>query len=183
MINFEDEIYSYLAKEIDVFKNLDTKKIEEAATILYEAIREKRTIYCFGNGGSASTASHLTNDFNKILRANCICLNDNIATIMAVANDISYEEIFKFQLEGKVKPKDIVIAISGSGNSRNVINGVLYAIDQDATIIGLTGYNGGLLYTLADVNLYVPINNMQITEDLHLMFNHLLVSTLSKFIS
>ena len=78
MINFEDEIYSYLAKEIDVFKNLDTKKIEEAAAVLYEAICEKRTIYCFGNGGSASTASHLTNDFNKILRANCICLNDNM---------------------------------------------------------------------------------------------------------
>ena len=181
MISFENEITNYLAKEIDVLKNLNITEIEKAAAILFEAIREHRTIYSFGNGGSASTASHLANDFNKILRANCICLNDNVPTIMAVANDISYDEIFKFQLEDKVKPKDIIIAISGSGNSNNIINGVAYAKDHGAIIISLTGFDGGLLSVLADINLHAPINNMQVTEDIHLMFNHLIVSTLSKF--
>lgn len=183
MIVLEGEIHNYLAKEIDVLKNLDITAIEKAAALLFEAVRKKSTIYCFGNGGSAATASHLANDFNKILRANCICLNDNIPTIMAVANDISYDEIFRFQLKDKVKPKDIVIAISGSGNSMNVINGVIYAADCGATIISFTGYDGGWLSTLADVNLHASINNMQITEDIHLMFNHLLVSILSKFVS
>lgn len=183
MIVFENEIHNYLAKEIDVFKNLDMIAIEKAAALLFDAVRKKRTIYCFGNGGSAATASHLANDFNKILRANCICLNDNIPIIMAVANDINYDEIFRFQLEDKIKPKDIVIALSGSGNSMNVINGVTYAADCGATIISFTGYDGGRLGTLADVNLHAPISNMQITEDIHLMFNHLLVSILSKFIN
>ena len=111
-----------------------------------------------------------------------ICLNDNIATVMAIANDISYDDIFSFQLEGRLKPGDIIIAISGSGNSANVINAVNYAKKCGNTVIGLTGFDGGKLRLLADVNLRAPIHNMQITEDVHLMFNHLLVSILSKFI-
>ena len=169
MIVFEETLGNYLAQEIDVLKNL-------------EAVQNQRYIYCFGNGGSASTASHLTNDFNKILNANCFCLNDNIATIMAIANDISYEEIFRYQLRGRIRSSDVIIAISGSGNSPNVINAVTYALGHGATIIGLTGYDGGKLKQLAHINLWAPINNMQITEDIHLMFNHLLVSTISKFI-
>lgn len=182
MIVFEETLGNYLAQEIDVLKNLDMIEIEKAAALLYEAVQNQRHIYCFGNGGSASTASHLTNDFNKILNANCFCLNDNIATIMAIANDISYEEVFRHQLRGRIRSSDIIIAISGSGNSPNIINAVTYALGHGATIIGLTGYDGGKLKQLAHINLWAPINNMQITEDIHLMFNHLLVSTISKFI-
>lgn len=182
MIVFEETLGNYLAQEIDILKNLDMIEIEKAAALLYEAVQNQRYIYCFGNGGSASTASHLTNDFNKILNANCFCLNDNIATIMAIANDISYEEVFRHQLRGRIRSSDIIIAISGSGNSPNIINAVTYALGHGATIIGLTGYDGGKLKQLAHINLWAPINNMQITEDIHLMFNHLLVSTISKFI-
>lgn len=182
MSYLEEEILEYLDQEIYVLESLNINRIRQAAIVLHEAIANKKNIYCFGNGGSASTASHLTNDFNKILRANCICLNDNVPTIMAVANDISYDEIFRFQLENKIKAGDIVIAISGSGNSKNVINGVSYAKDHNAIIIAFTGFDGGVLYTLADINLHASINNMQITEDIHLMFNHLLVSVLSKFL-
>ena len=100
---------------------------------------------------------------------------------MAIANDINYDEVFRFQLKGCINEGDIVIAISGSGNSTNVIKAVQYAQSQGAHIIGLTGFDGGILDILADTKLHVPINNMQITEDAHLMLNHLLVSILSKF--
>lgn len=188
MINFEDDIIDYITSEIDVLKHIDTSEVESAAATLYEAIHKQKTIYCFGNGGSASTASHFVNDFNKILNSkcekkfSCICLNDNVPTIMAVANDIGYEDIFRFQLEGHINPGDIIIAISGSGNSKNIINAVEYAKKQNAIVIGLTGFNGGALGEMCDINLHAPIDNMQITEDIHLMFNHLIVSVLSKFL-
>ena len=188
MINFEEDIINYFEQEIDVIGHIDTIEVEKAVAILLEAILKQKNIYIFGNGGSASTASHFTNDFNKILNSkcekkfNCICLNDNIPTIMAIANDIGYENIFRFQLEGHVNPGDIIIAISGSGNSENIINAVGYAMKQRAIIIGLTGFDGGMLGKLCHINLHAPIDNMQITEDIHLMFNHLIVSILSKFL-
>lgn len=180
-------ILDYLSKEIATLSKLDVTELTVAVDILSEAIKSGKTIYCFGNGGSASTASHFQNDFMKILNPKWPefqfeCLNDNIATIMAIANDISYDEIFRFQLTNRLKPGDIVIAISGSGNSINVIKAVQYAKSQGNEVIALTGFNGGTLDILADVHLHVPVNDMQITEDIHLMFNHLLVSVLSKFL-
>lgn len=182
------EISRYILLEDHALLTLDRHEIMRAIEILYKAIKDQKTIYSFGNGGSASTASHFANDFNKILNGKLsnkftfICLNDNIPTIMAIANDIDYSEIFTFQLEDRVKPGDVVIAISGSGNSSNVIYGAVEAKAQGASVIALTGYDGGKLKDLADVHLHVPIDNMQITEDLHLMYNHLLVSVISKLI-
>lgn len=181
-------ILDYLSKEIATLSKLDVTELAVAVDVLSEAIKNGKTIYCFGNGGSASTASHFQNDFMKILGPKWSefrfeCLNDNVATIMAIANDISYDEIFRFQLTGRLKPGDIVIAISGSGNSANVIKAVQYAKSQGNEVIALTGFNGGTLDILADVHLNAPVDNMQITEDIHLMFNHLLVSTLLNFLS
>jgi len=99
---------------------------------------------------------------------------------MAIANDISYEEVFRFQLTGRIKAGDLVIAISGSGNSPNVINAVKYAKEQGNTIIGLTGYSGGELKPLSDVSLHVPVDDMQITEDIHMLFDHLMMSVFCK---
>ena len=99
---------------------------------------------------------------------------------MAVANDIGFEEIFRFQLMGHIKPGDICLAISGSGNSKNIINAVEYAKRQGNKIIGLTGYNGGKLMELSDVSLHVPINSMQITEDIHMVLDHLMMSVFYK---
>lgn len=182
------EISKYILLEDHALLTLDRHEIMCAIEILYEAIKHQKTIYSFGNGGSASTASHFANDFNKILNGKLsnkftfICLNDNIPTIMAIANDIDYSEIFTFQLENRVKPGDVVIAISGSGNSSNVIYGAVEAKAQGASVIALTGYDGGKLKDLADVHLHVPIDDMQITEDLHLMYNHLIVSVISKLL-
>ena len=183
------EISNYIQSVRSTLLNINTEEIEKAVDTLLEAIQNQKTIYCFGNGGSASTASHFSNDFNKILNSKVedkfqfICLNDNIATIMAIANDISYNDIFVYQLQGRLKPGDIIIAISGSGNSKNILSAVEYALQCGNTVIGLTGFNGGQLKQMANINLHAPINNMQITEDIHLLFNHLLVSILSKFLS
>ena len=181
-MDYKKEIEAYIQKEIEVLKSLDIDAIDAAMNMLREALDAKKNIYIFGNGGSAATASHFTNDFNKGIsersekKFRFVCLNDNIATIMAIANDISYEEVFRFQLRGRLSQGDLVIAISGSGNSKNVINAVEYAREQGNKVIGLTGYDGGKLKPLSDVSLHVAVDDMQITEDVHMVFDHLMMS-------
>ena len=150
--------------------------------LIMEAYKEKHTIYIFGNGGSSATASHFQNDFNKGIseyienKFRFQCLNDNISSIMAIANDIGFEEVFRFQLLNKLEKGDIIIAISGSGNSRNIINAVEYAKSQGNKIIGMTGLEGGKLKELSDISLHVDVMSMQITEDIHMIFDHLIMS-------
>ncbi|MBQ7464228.1 MAG: SIS domain-containing protein [Lachnospiraceae bacterium] len=176
----------YIRKEIEVLQSLDRKSIAKALDKLTEAWENERDIYIFGNGGSSATASHFENDFNKGVseplekKFRFHCLNDNMSTVMAVANDLGFEEVFRFQLVNRVKKDDIIMAISGSGNSKNVLNAVEYAKERGAYIIGITGYNGGKLMGLSDLNLHADINSMQITEDIHMMFDHLMMSVLYK---
>lgn len=186
MENFTSEIQNYLEHEIAVLHSLDVEKINQVLNLLLEAFEKERTIYIFGNGGSAATASHYQNDFNKGIseytqkKFRFCCLNDNVATLMAIANDIGYEEVFRFQLTGKLQPGDLVIAISGSGNSANVINAVEYAKQEGNVVVGLTGYDGGKLHRLADYSLHASVNSMQITEDIHMIFDHLMMSVFYK---
>ena len=186
MLDYSQEINQYLRHEIETIQALNVEEINRALNLLREAFERESTIYIFGNGGSSSTASHYQNDFNKGVsehtekKFNFLCLNDNVATVMAVANDIGFEEVFRFQLKGHLKPGDNVIAISGSGNSKNVINAVEYAKEQGSAIIGITGYNGGKLKPLSDVSLHAPVNSMQITEDIHMIFDHLMMSIFYK---
>lgn len=186
MIDFRKEIKAYLAHEIRVLENLDVEAINAALNLLQSTFENGNTVFTFGNGGSSSTASHFQNDFNKGVsehtekKFNLLCLNDNISTVMAIANDIGFEEIFRFQLTGHIKPGDVVLAISGSGNSKNVINAVEYAKEQGCKVIGLTGFGGGKLKELSDVSLHAPINSMQITEDIHMIFDHLMMSIFYK---
>ena len=129
-MDFKKEITAYLDHEIETLKTLDVEAINAALNLLLEVFENGNTVYVFGNGGSSSTASHFQNDFNKGVsehtekKFNFLCLNDNVATVMAVANDIGFEEVFRFQLQGHLKPGDLVMAISGSGNSKNVLNAV-----------------------------------------------------------
>lgn len=181
-----EQIRNYIARETEVLNALDVDAIDSALRLLEQCMEEERTIYVFGNGGSSSTASHFQNDFNKGVSEHTekkfrfCCLNDNVPTVMAVANDIGFEEIFRFQLEGKVKHSDVIMAISGSGNSENVIRAVRYAKEQGCKIIGLTGFTGGKLKELSDISLHAPINSMQITEDIHMIFDHLMMSIFYK---
>jgi D-sedoheptulose 7-phosphate isomerase len=175
-------IKNYLAVEMSVLANLDAQAIHAAMTELDAARKRNATIYIMGNGGSASTASHFANDFNKGLSEHLaqpfrfVCLNDNVATIMAIANDISYDAIFEFQLRGKLSPGDVVIGISGSGNSANVIKAIEMAKAVGATTISLTGFDGGQLAKLVDVPLHVPVMSMQVAEDVHLVLNHVMMA-------
>ena len=183
-MDFKNDIKKYIACEIETLQKLDIKAINEVLNLLIDTAKKHKRIYIFGNGGSSATASHFQNDFGKGIseyvddKFRFQCLNDNVATLMAVANDIGFEEVFRFQLNGVIEPGDVVIAISGSGNSKNVINAVEYAKKCGNKVIGLTGYNGGKLKELSDISLHVPINSMQVTEDVHMVFDHLMMSIL-----
>lgn len=186
MADYREMIRAYIAREIEVLKALDVDAIDQALGLLEQAFEQEKTIYIFGNGGSAATASHFQNDFNKGIseytakKFRFYCLNDNIATLMAIANDIGYESVFRFQLEGRLCPGDVIVAISGSGNSENVLQAVEYAKEQGNSVIGLTGFSGGKLRAMADCSLHAPINSMQITEDIHMIFDHLMMSIFYK---
>ena len=186
MQDYKSDIREYISYEIETLKSLDVDAINDALNLLLQTMENGNTVFVFGNGGSSATASHFQNDFNKGVsehtekKFNFLCLNDNVATMMAVANDIGFEEVFRFQLDGHIKPGDIVMAISGSGNSKNVINAVEYAKERGNKIIGLTGFDGGKLKQLADISLHAPINSMQVTEDIHMIFDHLMMSVFYK---
>jgi len=183
---YQTEIKEYIDREIDTLKSLDVSSIDAVMAAILETYETGGTIYIFGNGGSASTASHFQNDFNKGLseflekKFNFVCLNDNVPTIMAIANDLGYEHIFEFQLKGKLKKTDLVIGISGSGNSPNILNAIEYAKSQGIKTIGITGYDGGKLANIVDLSFNVPIHDMQITEDIHMVLDHLMMSILMK---
>lgn len=180
-MDYLKQIREYLELEISMLKTLDQNAINKAMNLLEETRNRGGAVYVFGNGGSAATASHMENDFNKgvseklEIKYRFQCINTNMATIMAIANDDGYDSVFERQLENKLRTDDVIVAISGSGNSKNVIQAVEYAKMQGCKVIGMTGYTGGRLKELSDVSLHVPLDNMQITEDVHLVFNHVMM--------
>ena len=180
-MTISDYISEYLEMEKKTIESLNREELLSVVNAFLDVYEKEGTIYVFGNGGSASTASHMANDYNKGLnefldkKFRFVCLNDNVATLMSIANDISYEEVFRMQLRGKLEEKDLVVGISGSGNSMNVINAISYAKEMGVKTVGLCGYEGGKLKALSDVVLHVKLNDMQIVEDIHLIFNHLLM--------
>ena len=181
MVDFKKDIKDYYQQEIEVIKNLDIEQLNLTMNALLDAYDREAVVYVFGNGGSSATSSHMIVDFNKGAcsevkkRFHFVCLNDNIPSLMAIANDIGFENVFYYQLENKVRKGDVVLAISGSGNSKNVIKAVEYAKKEGATIIGMTGYDGGKLAKLADYHLDAPVNDMQISEDIHMSFDHMMM--------
>lgn len=181
-----DIITNYFNTLIKTLNLIDKKEINTFISVLKEAKANDNTIYIMGNGGSASTASHFACNFNKELSFNktnrfkMICLNDNIPTLLAYANDISYDVIFVEQLKNFLKKNDVVIGISGSGNSKNVINAIDFANSVGSITVGLTGFNGGNLKKLAKYSVNTNLNDMQITEDIHLSLCHIACSALDE---
>lgn len=184
-MNYTNSIREYLNRDIEAFNKLNIDEINTAMEAIYHAWERGSTIYVMGNGGSAATASHMVCDFNKGVSLNTgrkfklICLNDNIPIITAIANDISYDKIFELQLKDVVTKDDLVLAISGSGNSKNIVNAVSYAKSIGTKIVGMTGYHGGKLRELADYHLHVPVDDMQVTEDFHMIFVHMMMRLFS----
>jgi len=181
-MDYSEQIKAYIRREKELLDSLDISQINAILNELLAAHARQGRIYIFGNGGSAATASHFANDFNKGIseyvenKFRFTCLNDNVATVLAIANDIGYEHIFSFQLDGILEEKDLVIAISGSGNSANVIKAVEYAKAQGVPTIAVTGYDGGKLAKICDLTFLAPVHNMQLVEDAHMILDHLLMT-------
>lgn len=184
-MNYQRLAEDYFATVISTLKSIDVSELVRVIHAIELVVSNGQTIYVMGNGGSSTTASHIQSDLGNTVsqlkgkRINVSCLSDNIATITAIANDYSYDLIYVRQLQGRLKKGDLVIAISGSGNSKNIINAVEYAKSVQAHIVAMTGYDGGEIKKFADFNLNVPIDNMQISEDVHLLFNHLITYILN----
>ena len=177
-----DNYFDLLKQSVD---GLDRNAIISFVDLLLKARKNGNNIYIMGNGGSASTASHFTCDFNKGLsykkdiRFKMICLNDNIATMLAYSNDLGYENVFVEQLKNFLKKDDVVIGISGSGNSENVLKAIEYANSINAKTVGITGFDGGKLKNIVDISIHTNINNMQVAEDVHMTICHMLYSIMS----
>lgn len=184
-MDYSKGIGKYLSFEIDVIKSLDIGVINLIMNEIKASQERGSTIYICGNGGSHATASHYCCDFNKGVsgekenNTNFICLSDNVSTITAIANDISYDEIFSYQLKNRLKQGDIVFVISGSGNSKNIVKAMEVAKEKGNKIIGLCGYDGGKVKELSDLCLHVNVNNMQITEDVHMILDHAMMFVLA----
>jgi D-sedoheptulose 7-phosphate isomerase len=140
--------------------------------------RQKKTVFLMGNGGSAATASHIANDLSKTAhvdgapRLRAFCLADNVSFITAIANDISYDDIFSEQLRAAAVKGDLVVLISGSGNSPNVVRAAQYARERGLRTVGLLGFDGGKLKNMVDVLLHIESSQYGVVEDAHLSIGH-----------
>ena len=174
----------YLSRLKLVLNNFDANSIENIVRTFEEVEVKKSTIYVIGNGGSSATASHMVNDFGvglrrrKIININIQSLSDNSPVITAIANDIGYENAFLMQMEGLLSPNDVIVAISCSGNSSNIVKAIDYAKTQGCKIIGITGFNGGYLKKNSDINFHVdaPENEYGLVEDAHMILDHIIYS-------
>ena len=171
-LNHTETINRYLLKMGSLLQELPVEDIAQVVGIIQGARLNGNYIYIFGNGGSASTASHFASDLSKGTirngkpRIKAISLTDNIPLLCAWANDTAYENIFAEQLENLIKPGDIAIGISGSGNSQNVINAIELAKSKGAITVGFIGFGGGQLKNIVDIDVTVPCDNMEQVEDI-----------------
>lgn len=170
----------YRSEVLRAIETIDLEKVERAIEILAQARAEDRHIFVCGNGGSASTASHFVCDmvkgasFGRTSRFRILALTDSLPTITAYSNDVSYECIFAEQLKNFAAPGDVLIAISGSGNSPNVLRAVEYGNSIGCRTIALTGRDGGKLGPLAQLNIHVPTSHMGRIEDSHMIVAHMI---------
>jgi D-sedoheptulose 7-phosphate isomerase len=177
-------VINYVTTLQETINQLPKQEIVRVMELLHSARLAGKQIFIMGNGGSASTATHFVCDLAKNTRKEgwphfkVIGLSDNMALFSAYANDEGYENVFAQQLSNLVMPEDIVIAISASGNSKNVLNGVSLAKSANAVTIGFTGFDGGKLCSVVDINIHVNSNIIEHVEDIHLILEHMIVRSL-----
>ena len=177
-------IQNYIGELKETLDNLSDEVVVQVLEILHEARLNNQQVFILGNGGSASTASHFVCDLGKNTRVagtpnfRVMGLTDNMALFSALANDEGYENVFAQQLGNFLQPGDVVIGISTSGNSKNVINAIELANSGEAKTIGFTGFDSGELGLLVDVNLHVPSHSIEQVEDIHLVLEHLITKAL-----
>jgi D-sedoheptulose 7-phosphate isomerase len=179
MMNFAD-YKSYTQTALD---SVDVNEIESFIETIYDAFEREATIYVIGNGGSAANASHLAQDLVKGTcadltgdrRIRALSLTDNFAFFSALGNDEGYDQVFVQQLRTFYRPGDVLIAISGSGNSPNVLRAVEFANDNGMTTVAVTGFDGGRLRALATSCVHVPLNDMCTAESVHTVVFHYVI--------
>lgn len=167
-----------------LLENINLNTIEDIIKTLEDTINNSSKVYILGNGGSCATASHMANDLGTGLKRrnvtnfDIISLGDNSAILTALANDIGFENVFYAQLKDILRPDDVLVAISCSGNSPNIIKSVEYAREIGSKVIGLTGFDGGKLKQMSDVNLHIETKKGEygLVEDCHMILNHILFS-------
>jgi D-sedoheptulose 7-phosphate isomerase len=175
-----ERIKTYIANLQAAIDALEIEKIKRVIDKIWEAYEADKQIFVIGNGGSAATASHFACDLGKGTivpsrrRLRIMSLTDNVAVMTAWANDLSYDDIFVEQLKNLLNQDDLVIGISASGNSRNVLKAIEYANSMNCTTIGLTGFGGGKLAQIADESIIVDSYDYGPVEDIHLILDHII---------
>jgi D-sedoheptulose 7-phosphate isomerase len=184
MLNYAGAAATYFRKLHKAIAHMDHGEIDAAVGLIAKSWRDGQQIITMGNGGSSLTALHFVNDWNKAVFLTSgtpfrgRSLVDNTGLLMSYANDISFQDVFIEQLKNVLELGDLVVAISGSGNSENVIRAVDYANKHGAVTLGLCGYSGGRLKSVAQHVVWAPVEDMQLAEDLHAMFGHIVMQSL-----
>ena len=185
--DIEKYFENYLSRLQKLIQSVDIDKLTTVIELMIAAFKNNKTVYVCGNGGSASTATHMQADFSFFtryftdFRPKVKALTDNISLITAISNDQGFDDIFVEQMKGNIIDGDILICISASGNSKNLINAINYAKKNNVKTISFIGFEGGELLKISDISLFTPGNNGDYgpVEDVHLIFNHLIVNYLS----
>ena len=176
----KDLINSSIKSHAETLNLIDEKKIHHASDLIQQSLSGNNTIFWCGNGGSASQANHLSAELiggmykDKKSPFKSVCLNVDTAFITAWSNDDCFNNIFTRQLEGLAQSDDILIALSTSGNSKNIINAAKYCNDNNIRIISLTGFEGGTLKNLSDVNINISANSTQRIQEMHILIGHII---------
>jgi D-sedoheptulose 7-phosphate isomerase len=177
-------VSNYLNAHQQLAQRLDADAFRQGIEMIKAAFEGGKKIITCGNGGSASTASHYITDWNKMVnlatgkKFRGVSLCDNVGLITAYANDLSYADVFSGQIDALMDEGDLLVAVSGSGNSPNVIKAIESARSAGGRVLGVVGYDGGKMMPLCDHSIWVPSFDMQLCEDVHLMFGHMVMKTL-----
>ena len=180
-MGFQEFARQYLNGLNGLLDGFDTEAFDRIVNSILDAYSDEQAIFIMGNGGSASTASHFACDINKGCcldldkKFKVICLNDNIPTLLAYANDLDYASVFVEPLKNFFRSGDLVIGISGSGDSENVLRAIRYASENGGKTVGLTGYSGGKLGRLVDIAYVAASDDMQKIEDVHMIIVHMIM--------
>lgn len=177
-------VFNYLDAHQQLAQRLNADAFQKGIEMIKTTFECDKKIITCGNGGSASTASHYITDWNKMVnlatgkKFRGLSLCDNVGLITAYGNDLSYADVFAGQVDAVMDEGDLLVAVSGSGNSPNVIKAIDSARRAGGKVLGIVGYDGGKMMPLCDHSVWVPSFDMQLCEDIHLMFGHMVMKTL-----
>jgi D-sedoheptulose 7-phosphate isomerase len=176
-----DNVESYLERLRTALDSLPSARLSKLGELLYRAYRNEKQVFTLGNGGSAATASHMAADLAKntigpnMRRFRVLSLNDNTPMLTALANDLGYANVFSEQLKSLIRAGDLLIVLSTSGSSPNVVNAIRCAREHSAEVVAIVGSTGGEAAALADLPIVVPSDHSGVVEDVHLVINHITI--------